>query len=232
MGIIKTAMMSGVAIYGVKQLSHVAAERRPASAPSNGNRRDMQYERDLQYESSAPYQQYRRQLPPQESTFYEEEYSRPAPPPPQRCQQQQRTLDQHPAQAGGAAAYYHSDGKQPAYDQRQPQYAYQNNGNQQQPQNPFQNDGYQPGPSQQQEYRRMVPDCDPQPPTYARSQDGQRGFVEPDEQYESDFGNSSGGHRDALFSQAANFLQSRGGRGGEGSRSRPVRELLGGLMNK
>ncbi|KAK4973710.1 hypothetical protein LTR97_000357 [Elasticomyces elasticus] len=197
MGIIKTAMMSGVAIYGVKQLSHVAAERRPASAPSNGNRRDMQYERDLQYESSAPYQQYRRQLPPQESTFYEEEYSRPAPPPPQRRQQQQRTLDQHPAQAGGAAAYYHPD-----------------------------------GPSQQQEYRRVVPDCDPQPPTYARSQDGQRGFVEPDEQYESDFGNSSGGHRDALFSQAANFLQSRGGRGGEGSRSRPVRELLGGLMNK
>ncbi|KAK3618115.1 hypothetical protein LTR56_006740 [Elasticomyces elasticus] len=197
MGIIKTAMMSGVAIYGVKQLSHVAAERRPASAPFNGNRRDMQYERDLQYESSAPYQQYRRQLPPQESTFYEEEYSRPAPPPPQRRQQQQRTLDQHPAQAGGAAAYYHPD-----------------------------------GPSQQQEYRRVVPDCDPQPPTYARSQDGQRGFVEPDEQYESDFGNSSGGHRDALFSQAANFLQSRGGRGGEGSRSRPVRELLGGLMNK
>lgn len=204
MGLIKTAMLSGVAIYGVKQLSH-AAERRTASAPAAQRHDYQQSDRDMPYEP-APYQR-RPQL--YDNTNYH--------PPPQR--QQQRMVSDQPAHA---YANY-NDSKQPAYDQRE--YAYTPEGT---------NQGY-PGQSSRQQasssqYQQAPPEYGQQPPRYSRG----RGFVEAEDQYDSQpMASSSGGEtKDASFQQAANFMQSRGGDENQGGKGSNVKELLSGFMQK
>lgn len=79
MGIIKTAIMSGAAIYGIKKISSAASERHANSAPAQ-QRREYRDDRDMQYDP-APYQ-LRPPTPAQESIYYDH-YQSP-PPPPQR----------------------------------------------------------------------------------------------------------------------------------------------------
>ncbi|KAK0835339.1 hypothetical protein LTR03_014020 [Friedmanniomyces endolithicus] len=100
MGLIKTAIMSGTAIYAVKHLSNAAERRSAVPAPQH---RDYRYERDLQYDSLP---NPRSQQPgPQISSYYEE-YDRRASPP----------RRQQPTYAAAAAV---------AFDQQyEPQYAY------------------------------------------------------------------------------------------------------------
>ncbi|KAK0819830.1 hypothetical protein LTR02_001107 [Friedmanniomyces endolithicus] len=99
MGLIKTAIMSGTAIYAVKNLSNAAERRSAVPAPQH---RDYRYERDLQYDS-LPHP--RSQQPgPQISKYYEDYDRRTSPP--RRHQ---------PAYAAPAVAFD---------QQYEPQYAY------------------------------------------------------------------------------------------------------------
>ncbi|KAK1075413.1 hypothetical protein LTR12_009327 [Friedmanniomyces endolithicus] len=186
MGLIKTAIMSGTAIYAVKHLSNAAERRSAVPAPQH---RDYRYERDLQYDSLP---NPRTQQPgPQISSYYEE-YDRPAWPP----------RRQQPAYAAAPAV---------AFDQQyEPQFAYS---------------------AETQAVRQVSA-----PPEYRQQEAAkftQGGFVEPEEKWES--ASMSGGRpRDAVYQQAPNCMQSRGG-SGEGQRvgkKEIVQELLGGLMRK
>ncbi|KAK0257870.1 hypothetical protein LTR91_007094 [Friedmanniomyces endolithicus] len=100
MGLLKTAIVSGLAIYAVKHLS-TAAERRSTPSPSS-QYQDHRYERDLQYDS-LPHP--RSQPGPRISSYYED-YDQSSSPPRRR----------QPAYANASAV---------ALDQQyEPQYAY------------------------------------------------------------------------------------------------------------
>jgi len=193
MGIIKTAMMSGAAMYGVHEISK-GVERRHSSQQSYSQ--PQQQYRDYQPQGPAP-----RQLASQDYQYqYQErevnDYDQTSPPPYYR-----RMISEQPA--------YNEDAnfQNGGYRQQPPQqqYMYEE-----------QNDQF-PGPS----YQRAPPYQRAGPPRYAGPGQGppehygvqqQRGFVEPYPVDDPQQGSSSCRRgRNGLVSQAVQFASSQGG---------------------
>ena len=228
MGLIKTAMMSGAAMYGVKQLSN-AAQQRANSAPAPPAR-NMQY--NNQYN--------RRRARTRDQGYSENEYYYEEELPPR--QPQRRMITEYPTEpVANFNNDYYDDAlgsqqqprKVPKYrsgqptnfnnDTAPPQYTYEDE----------QQREYYPAPHSRRRGPPQQLDGPSVPAQYRYQNRQQRGFIEPEELSDYEDGpvqQPLGGSRNALVEQAMSFMQSQGS-GGNGKRS-TVQEFVGGFLNK
>lgn len=204
MGLIKTAVISGVALYGIKQVANVAEHRQ--SSASSLLPRNMDY--DANYDqrrswnagSDAPYDR-RRALPASPPEYYD------GYPQSQQQQQQRSATPEYSSYAPNDSKYgYCTSQNMLENDPRTFDRTF---------------DGQERGPPQYQDL----------PPRHYRTQP-QRGFVEPYDAFEPQYerGHSSGGDGNALIDQAMSFVQSQGS-GRKGKKS-SLGDFVTGLMEK
>ncbi|KAK4550438.1 hypothetical protein LTR36_000016 [Oleoguttula mirabilis] len=203
MGLIKTAIISGAAVYGINQIAKTASNRHPNNGYNNGNpprsesRHRYVAEDDQYYRGPSP-----RQLQDRDQRYadqYAEEWPgyagpyAPPPPPPRRHLEADKSYGTEPSPYVPRAALE---------DQQQQQ--------------------------QQEQYYRFDTRGSPMPPPYNSSPPRQRGFVEQEsDRYDAPQGSGSG--RRDMVSALAQQAMSMGLGGGQNGKDR--NEGKGGLLS-